>query len=282
MSQQHDEQQGIQFTTIIKPERQHPVINFEEVWRYRGLLWMFMLRDIKVRYKQTVLGITWAILQPILTMLVFTVIFGRIAKIPSDGVPYPIFVYSGLLAWNFFNSSVSTAGSSLISASNLITKVYFPRIVVPIATIGVSVVEFAISTVILILMMLLYGISPSADLWFLPFLLLGLFITTVGISAWLSAITVTFRDFRFIIPFALQIWMYLTPIIYPISFIPERWQFLTYFNPIAGWISAIRAVFLDLPIDWVGIACSALWAALLLYFGLRYFARVERRFADII
>jgi len=268
--------------TLIEPRDGLQTINVSELWAYRDLWLTLILRDIKVRYKQTVLGVAWAVIQPVVTMLIFTLIFGRLAKIPSDGMPYPIFVFSGLLAWNLFSTSISSAGNSLVGASSLITKVYFPRIIVPLSSLGVACIDFLIASMILFLMMLVYGISFSPQLLLLPLFLLGLLTAAIGIGTWLAAITVTYRDFRFVIPFMVQIWMYVTPVVYPVSFLPEGWRWLIYCNPIMGWISGIRAAFLGQPIDWVAIACSSAFAIALLILGLRYFSKAEARFADVI
>jgi len=268
--------------TLIEPRDGLQTINVSELWAYRDLWLTLILRDIKVRYKQTVLGVAWAVIQPVVTMLIFTLIFGRLAKIPSDGMPYPIFVFSGLLAWNLFSTSISSAGNSLVGASSLITKVYFPRIIVPLSSLGVACIDFLIASMILFLMMLVYGISFSPQLLLLPLFLLGLLTAAIGIGTWLAAITVTYRDFRFVIPFMVQIWMYVTPVVYPVSFLPEDWRWLIYCNPIMGWISGIRAAFLGQPIDWVAIACSSAFAIALLILGLRYFSKAEARFADVI
>ena len=253
-----------------------------ELWRYRELCWTLCQRDIKVRYKQTVLGVVWAVLQPIVMMLIFSFIFGRLAKIPSDGFPYPVFVFSGLLAWNFFSSAVSAGGSSMVGAANLISKVYFPRLVIPISSIGVSCVDFVISLLLLIIIMFFYSVPFSSQLILFPVFTLGMALTALGISAWLSAVTVVYRDFRFVVPFAIQIGMYLTPVIYPLTFIPEQFRWLIYLNPIAGWVTGIRASILGTPIDWVAVSVSAIFSIAILVLGVRYFGRAERRFADVI
>lgn len=268
--------------TIIKPRHGWRTLDFSELWQYRELLFAMAMRDIKVRYKQTVLGVAWAVIQPVASMIVFSVIFGGLAKIPSDGLPYPVFVFSGLLAWNFFSSSISTGGVSLLSAGGMISKVYFPRIVVPLATIGVSMVDFIIAVVILLALMFYYQVAFTFGMLLVPLLFLGLLFTAIGISAWLSAVTVAYRDFRFVIPFMLQIWMYLTPVIYPLSFIPTHWQWVLKFNPILGWVEGIRAAFLGRPIDWSLVGISGVLTLVLLFIGIRYFEKAERRFADII
>lgn len=269
-------------TILIKPSKGWSALNLRDLWRYRELLYFLTWRDIKVRYKQTVMGIAWAVIQPVTTMVIFSVIFGRLAKIPSDGYPYPIFVFSGLLAWNLFSSSVSAAGNSLVGSANLVSKVYFPRVIVPIATIGVSCIDFCIACVILLLMMLAWGQPLTLDILYLPFFLAGLILVSVGMGGWLAAVTVTYRDFRYVITYMLQLWMYLTPVIYPITFIPENWRWLLYLNPLYAWISGIRASFLGQPFDHSGIMVSLALSIVIFIVGMFYFEKAQRRFADII
>lgn len=268
--------------TLIKPQSGWRSLDFAELWRYRELLVAMAVRDIKVRYKQTVLGIAWAVIQPLTAMIIFSIIFGGLAKIPSDGVPYPVFVFSGLLAWNFFSAAVSAGGASLLAAGGMITKVYFPRIILPLAACAVSVVDFSVAVLILLLLMVCYGVPFSLSIILVVPLFIGLAVAAIGVSAWLSAVTVAYRDFRFVIPFMLQIWMYITPVIYPLSFIPERWQWLLYLNPILGWVEAIKSAFLGQAIDWSLVGLSACLSSLILFIGLRYFEKAEQRFADII
>ena len=215
-------------------------------------------------------------------MVIFSLIFGRLAKIPSEGFPYPVFVFSGLLAWNLFSSAVSSASVSLLGASNMISKVYFPRLIIPIASIGVSVIDFLISFVILLSLMLIFSVSLSWQIVFFPIFIIGLIASAIGLSAWLTAITVVYRDFRFVLPFMIQIWMYVTPVIYPLSFIPKNWQWVIYLNPIAGWVGGVRASILGADIDWLSVFCSFGFTLAILYFGLRYFKQAEQRFADVI
>ena len=241
-----------------------------------------VMRDIKVRYKQTVMGVAWAVIQPVTSMVIFSVIFGGLANIPSDGYPYPVFVFSGLLAWNLFSSSVSSGGMSLVGSGGLVSKIYFPRLILPIASIGVSLVDFAIAAVILLFMMVGFGQDFSYKLVFLPFFLAGLVLVSLGMGSWFAAVTVTYRDFRYVITYMLQVWMYLTPVIYPISFVPDSWRWILYLNPMFVWINGIRACFLDQPIDQIGVLISLTVSVLILVIGLRHFGKAERRFADII
>ena len=241
-----------------------------------------IVRDLKVRYKQTIMGVAWAVIQPLTMIAIFTLIFGKLAKIPSDGYPYPVFVFSGLLAWNFFSSSVSTSGVSLIGASNLVSKVYFPRIIIPISSIGVSMVDFLISGFLLLIMMLFYAQAITFKILLLPFFLIGLMVLSIGFGSWLASVTVVYRDFRYVIAYLVQIWMYLTPVLYPISFVPEKWRWLLYLNPVYGWINGIRASFLGQPIDGIGVTISLVLSIIIFVFGMFYFERTQRRFADII
>jgi len=266
----------------IKPQKGWSSFNLSEIWAYRELVLALTLRDVRVRYKQTVLGVAWAVVQPVMTMVIFSIIFGRLAEIPSDGLPYPIFVFSGLVAWNFFNTAVSSGGVSLLGASSLISKVYFPRFIIPLSSVGVSIIDFLIALIILFFLMLFYSVPLTGQIILLPFLFFGLMCIVVGISAGLSAVTIAYRDFRFVIPFALQIWLYITPVIYPVSFIPENWQWLIYLNPIFGWVDGIRSSILGLPINWLAIAISSLLTTAIVFFGAKYFSKAERRFADVI
>lgn len=267
---------------IIEPPKRSAGLQLKELWEYRELAWTMMLRDIKVRYKQTVLGLLWAIIQPLTTMVIFSFIFGRLAQIPSDGVPYPVFVFSGMLAWNLFSSAVSSGGMSMVGAAGMISKVYFPRLIVPLSSIGVSAIDFLISFGILLILMLVYSIGISWQIVLFPFFVFGLLLSAIGLSTWLTAITVVYRDFRFVLPFMIQIWMYVTPVIYPLSFIPSKWQWLLYLNPVAGWVGGIRATILGTPIQWNSVCVSLIFSVVLLIVGLRYFEKAEKRFADVI
>lgn len=268
--------------TIIKPVSGRLKLNLAELWEYRELAWMMMLRDIKVRYKQAALGVAWAVIQPVTTMLIFTLLFGRLAKIPSDGVAYPVFVFSGLLGWTFFSSAVSNCANSMVGSAAMVSKVYFPRLVIPFASIGVSLIDFLCSFVVLLLLMFIYSIELSWQIILVPMFLFGLLLSVLGVGLFLSAVTVTYRDFRFIVPFMLQIWMYITPVIYPVSFIPESYRWLIYLNPVNGWVSGMRSAFISTPIDWTAVLFSVILTAILLVLGTRYFVVAERRFADVI
>ena len=267
---------------VIRPSTGWKKIDLKELWAYKDLLLAFCIRDIKVRYKQTIIGAGWAILQPLITMLIFTVIFGKLAGIPSDGIAYPVFVYAGLLPWMFFSSTVSTSAGSLVGSSHMVSKIYFPRLVVPLSAVGSSVVDFLISMCILLMLMLFFDLAWTWRLLFVPFFLFGIALAALGMGAGLSALIVSYRDFRYVVPFMLQIWLYLTPVVYPLSFIPETWRWLLYLNPMTGFIEAFRALFLGKPFDIVGILAALVLSMILFFSGLKYFRKVEQRFADVI
>ena len=273
---------GNDHVTVISPDKGLFDLDLRELWAYRELFLVLVSRDIKVRYKQTVLGIAWAVIQPVTTMIIFSMIFGKFAKIPSDGFPYPVFVYAALLPWGLFSTAVSTAGNSMVGSSHLVSKVYFPRVLIPVSSVGASLVDFLISTVILLLLMLIFSISFSFKLLLLPFLLLILIATALGMGIFLSALTVSYRDFRYVIPFMIQIWMYVTPVIYPLSMIPEKWRWLSYLNPMTGVIEGFRAIFLGTGMNFVALFFSIVFAGVMLILSVIYFKRVEKRFADVI
>jgi lipopolysaccharide transport system permease protein len=267
---------------VIEPPRSGRMLDWRELWAYRELLWVLTARDIKVRYKQTVLGAAWAIVRPFLTMVIFSVVFGHLAKIPSDGFPYPIFVYAALLPWTFFAAAIGTSGQSLVGSANLVSKVYFPRLIIPLSSVGAGLIDLLIATGILLLMMLWYGVGWSWQLLAAPLLLAALVFTALGIGTLLSALTVAYRDFTHLTPFLLQLWLYVSPVIFPVSLVPERWQWLLYLNPMTGLIEGFRSAFLGKPFDLAGLGISFAVAAIVLVIGVAYFERVERRFADII
>jgi len=266
---------------VIRPRPGWIAIDWAELWHSRELLGFLVWRDIKVRYKQAVLGVMWAVLQPLFTMIIFTAIFGRFAKIPSDGVPYAAFVFAGLIPWTFFSNSVTQASQSLVNQQSLLTKIYLPRILIPSAAIGGALVDMAISFGIFAVILIYYQILPGWGLLLLPLLLLVTVAATLGIGMALAAITVTYRDFRFVVPFMIQSWLYISPVIYPVSVIPKEWHWLLAINPMSGLIEAYRSAFFGLPLDVGALCISSASALLLLVFGLFYFRKTERRFADI-
>jgi lipopolysaccharide transport system permease protein len=268
--------------TVIEPSKGWRSLDTKELWAFRELLWVLTARDVKVRYKQTVLGFVWAIIQPLMMMVVFSVLFGRLAKMPSDGYPYPIFVYAGLLPWTFFASAVSTSANSLVGSAQLISKVYFPRLIIPMASVGSSLVDFAIASGVLFLLMAYYGFGLTINLLMLPFLVASLILVALGIGTCLSGLTVAYRDFRYVIPFMVQFWLFATPVIYPSSIVPADWRWLFYLNPMAGIIDGFRAAFLGGSFDWFALAISLSVAIAMFLIGISYIVKVERRLADII
>ena len=268
--------------TRITASKGWQVLDLRELWAYRGLVIVLTLRDIKVRYRQTVLGAAWAIIQPLTIMLIFSVIFGKLAKIPSEGFPYPVFVYAALLPWTFFANALTASGGSLVSSSNLVSKVYFPRLIIPISAVGGGLVDLLISSGVLLLLMVYFDITWTINLVMAPFLILGVVFTAFGVGTILSALTVSYRDFRFIVPFLIQIWMFLTPVVYGVSFIPEKWRWLLLLNPMTGYIDGFRAAFLGRPFAWDSLFISLILSMLVVLLGVGYFGKVERRFSDVI
>ena len=269
--------------TVIKPSRGWVPLRLRDLWEYRELLYFLTWRDIKVRYKQTVLGATWAIIQPVFTMVVFSLFFGRLAKIPSDGIPYPLFAYAALVPWTFFANGLSQSSNSLVGSAELITKVYFPRLIIPVSSILSGLIDFAIAFAVFILMALYYGVYPTISILLLPFLLLLGFTTALGVGLWLSALNVRFRDVRYIIPFLTQFWLFATPIAYPSSLLSEPWRIVYGMNPMVGVVEGFRWVLLGTETaPGSMIIVSSLVAVCLLVSGVFYFKRVEKYFADVI
>lgn len=266
---------------VIRPSRGWSPLNLADLWRYRELVFFLTWRDISVRYKQTALGAAWAVIQPFFTMIVFSVFFGSLAKVPSDGLPYPVFAFCALLPWQLFAYSLAESGNSLVANQNLITKVYFPRVVIPLsATLG-GLLDFVIAFVVLLGMMVYYGIRPTAAVWALPLFVLLALVTALGAGLWLSALNVEYRDVRYTIPFLTQFWMFLTPIAYPSSIVPETWRTLYGINPMVGVVEGFRWALLgsgSAPGPMLGV--SALASLALLVSGVFYFRRMERTFAD--
>ncbi|GMQ81793.1 MAG: ABC transporter permease [Rhodothermia bacterium] len=268
--------------TLITADRRKWWLDLRELYHYRELLFVLTARDLKVRYKQTALGVIWAVLQPLANMLLFTLIFGRLAKLPSDGFPYPIFVFAGLLPWTFFANSISASAESIVGASTLITRVYFPRLIIPLASVCTALVDFAIAFFILLILMLFYGVGWSLNLLLAPVLIIALGFTALGVGTMLAALNVSYRDFRYLVPFGVQFWMFASPVVYPSSMIPEKWRWLYHINPVAGIIDGFRAVFLGSPLDWTTVSTSMLASVVIFLIGVMMFDRAERRFADVI
>lgn len=270
--------------TVIRPSSGWSMINLRDLWRYRELIYFMTWRDIKVRYKQTLLGAAWAVLRPFLTMVVFSIFFGELAGVPSDGVPYPIFAFAALLPWELFANALSIGSRSLVQNSNMITKVYFPRVILPLASVLAGVVDFFFAFLVLAGMMVYYGIAPTPAVWTLPLYLLLTVITAMGVSLWLSALNVLYRDVGYVTPFLTQFWLFITPIAYGASLVPARWRFLYAINPMVGVVNGFRWALLGIEsaapsqILLVSIGVSLL----VLVSGLFYFRRMERQFADMV
>ena len=268
--------------TVIERRQGGRPLDLQELWSYRELLWVLVGRDLKVRYKQTVLGVAWAVLQPLATMLLFTLVFGRLAKMPSDGFPYPVFVYAGLLPWTFFANALTASGNSLVGQQHLISKIYFPRLIIPLASVGAGLLDFAISFAIMVALLLYFGLGWTVNLLAVPLLIIAVVFVALGVGTLLSALTVTYRDLRYVLPFLVQFWMFATPIVYPASLFPPEWRWALFVNPMAGLIEGFRSAFLGRPFDGGGLAISAVSAIAIFLVGVFYFAKMERRFADII
>jgi lipopolysaccharide transport system permease protein len=269
--------------TRIRPSRGWVSLQLRELWEYRELLWFLVWRDVKVRYKQTALGASWAVLQPVATMIVFSLFFGKLAGMPSDGLPYPVFSFAALVPWTFFSQGLSQSANSLVGSQNLITKVYFPRLAIPIATVLAGLVDFALAFLVLLGMMPFYGIVPGPAIAMLPGLLLLALVTALGAGLWLSALNVQFRDVRYIVPFLTQIWLFVTPIAYPSSLLGEPWRTVYGLNPMAGVVEGFRWALLGTA-EPPGsmLAASTVAALALLVSGAFYFRRMEKTFADIV
>jgi len=268
--------------TTIEPVKGWVRLNIHEIWQYRDLLVVMAKRDIKVRYKQTLLGASWAILQPFLTMVVFSLFFGRLANVPSDGLPYPIFSYAALVPWGFFSTSLSQSANSLVGSANMIKKVYFPRLIVPISCVGAALVDFCIAFVVLLGMMLWYDITPTVNILWLPAFMLLAIVTSLGAGFWLSAINVRFRDVRFTVPFMMQFWLFATPIAYPSSLLDQPWHTIYGLNPMAGVVEGFRWALLGTDTaPGPMIAVSAAASVVLFVGGAMFFRRMEAYFADV-
>ncbi len=268
--------------TVIEPSRGWRMLDVGEFWAYRELLWVLVLRDVKVRYKQTVLGVLWVILRPLASMVLFTLVFGKLARIPSDGAPYAVFVFAALVPWTFFSGAVAASGNSLVGSSGLIGKIYFPRLIIPVAAVGSGLVDLAVSTVFLLAIMPPFGVPLSPALLAAPALVAAVLLLALGVGTLFSALAVSYRDFASILGFVLQIWMYATPVIYPSSLIPEAWRWVLHANPMAALIEGFRSAFLGRPFDLPALGVSFALSAAIFAVGVAYFEKTERRFADII
>ena len=268
---------------VIAPSGRFPRIGAGELWAYRGLFFFLVWRDIKVRYAQTVLGAAWALLQPLLTTVVFSVVFGMLARVPSDGVPYPVFALAALVPWTYFSTALTGSSNSLISNTNLITKVYFPRLVIPLAPVIAGLMDLVVGLALLALVMLAYGILPSPlALVVVPVLVSIMVLTAAGVGCWLSALNIQYRDVKHVVPFLLQVWLYASPVLYPASLVPERFRLLYALNPMVGVVEGFRAVLLGTgSVNWGMMAVSCGMGLLMLVAGALYFRSTERVFADV-
>ena len=269
--------------TIIEPPRGIIDLNLRELWPYHELFFFLVWRDISVRYRQTVLGVMWAILQPLFTMVIFSVIFGSFAKLPSDGVPYPIFTFTALLPWQLFSHALTSSSGSVVGESRLLTKIYFPRLIIPLSSVGTGVVDFFLSFLILIALMIYYDIQFSWKIAAMPLFILLVLITALAVGLWLSALNVQYRDVRHTVPFLVTAWMYATPIAYSASLVPERWRALYGLNPMVGVVEGFRWMLLDKPFPDLRMFIVSTSVIMILFFGgLIYFKRMENYFADVI
>lgn len=269
--------------TLIEPSRGRVSLGLDELWRYRELLYFLTWRDVKVRYKQTILGAAWAVLQPVLAMVVFSLFFGKLAKVPSDGIPYPLFSFAALVPWTLFATGLSQSANSLVGSQNLIKKVYFPRLTIPVATILAGLFDFLIAFAVLVLMMLYLGFVPTAKVVALPLFLLLALITSLGVGLWFSALNVQFRDVRYVVPFLVQLWLFATPIAYPSSLLSEPWRTVYGINPMVGVVEGFRWSLLGTDTrPGTMVAVSGAVALVLLATGTLYFRRMERTFADVV
>ncbi len=268
---------------VIQPPTRFLQIDWAELWQYRELFYFLVWREIKVRYKQTVMGAAWAIIQPFFNMVIFTLFFGRLAKIPSDGIPYPVFSYAALLPWTFFAQSMHFSSNSLISNTSLVTKIYFPRIAVPIAPVLACLVDFMIASTLLLILFPYYDTSLSSNVWAAPLMVLLTIVAASGVGIWLAALNVKYRDFRYVVPFLTQFWMFASPVVYPASIVPEKWRVFYGINPMTGAIEGFRWALLGTDINpWPIVSMSAVSGIVILSLGLLYFRRTERFFADLI
>jgi len=267
---------------VVEPSSSWVALNLREIWSYRELLFFLVWRDVKVRYKQTVLGASWAIIQPLTTMIIFTYFFGKLARVPTDGVPYPIFFYTGLLIWTYFSNAVVNGANSLVGNANLITKVYFPRLIIPSAAVLAGLIDFAIASVLLLGLLVYYQFAVTARyLMLVPLVALATTLA-LGFGIWLSALNVRYRDVRYALTFVVQIWLFVSPVIYPSSVVPQEWRWVMVLNPMTGIVEGFRASLFGRPFQWMALAYSAGFAAVLLMYSAYAFRRMERHFAELI
>lgn len=267
---------------VIEPNKGWVALNFIDLWNYSDLLYVLIKRDVQIRYKQTVLGAAWAVIQPLFTMIIFTLFFGKLTEVPSDGLPYPIFAYAALIPWTFFSNAVTNSGNSLVLNSNLITKVYFPRMVIPIAAVTAGILDLLIAFGFFVLMMFYYRIGLSVNMLMIPVLIVFVSLLAIGIGVLMSALNVKYRDVRYALPFFIQLGLFITPIIYPLSLVPEKWRWLLLLNPLAGLVEAFRDACFGRPFDWTSIVISAALTFFVLISTAYVFRKMEDNFADIV
>jgi homopolymeric O-antigen transport system permease protein len=267
---------------VIQPSKKWNLLSLKDIWAYRELLFFLTWRDVKVRYKQTALGAAWAILQPLFMMLIFTIFFGRLAGVGSSGIPYPLFALGGLVPWTFFSNAITASGNSLVGSAHLITKVYFPRLIVPAAAMLAGLVDFLLAFLLLCLLMLYYRVTLTLQIFFLPVLVLLTSLFSLGVGTWMSALNVKYRDVRFALPFLIQLWLFVSSVILPSSSVPAKYRWLLMLNPMSGIIEGYRSALFGLPFDWPGLISASVLTLLVLLYAIYSFGRVERSFADII
>ncbi|HET7113847.1 MAG TPA: ABC transporter permease [Pyrinomonadaceae bacterium] len=267
---------------VIQPSRGWKLVSFRDLWAYRELLFFLTWRDVKVRYKQTILGAAWAILQPLFMMIIFTIFFGRLAGVESAGVPYPIFALAGLVPWTFFANTITASGNSLVGSAHLITKVYFPRLIVPAAAMTAGLVDFVLAFMLLVVMMIYYRVPITMQVLFLPVLVLLTALFGLGVGTWMSALNVKYRDVRFALPFLIQLWLFVSSVILPSSAVPAKWRWVLMFNPMSGIIEGYRAALFGLPFDWPALGVATILTIAMLFYSVYSFGKAERSFADII
>jgi len=267
---------------VIQPSKRWATLSLKDIWAYRELLFFLTWRDVKVRYKQPALGAAWAILQPLFMMVIFTIFFGRLAGVGSAGIPYPLFALAGLVPWTFFSNAITASGNSLVGSAHLITKVYFPRLIVPAAAMLAGLVDFLLAFVLLCLLMVYYRVTLTVQILFLPVLVLMTALFSLGVGTWMSALNVKYRDVRFALPFLIQLWLFVSSVILPSSSIPPKWRWLLLLNPMSGIIEGYRSALFGLPFDWPALSIAAVLTLATLLYAIFAFARVERSFADII
>lgn len=267
---------------VIQPNKRLSLLSLKDIWAYRELLFFLTWRDVKVRYKQTALGAAWAILQPLFMMIIFTIFFGRLAGVASAGIPYPLFALAGLVPWTFFSNAITASGNSLVGSANLITKVYFPRLIVPAAAMLAGLVDFLLAFVLLVLLMFYYRVTLTVQILFLPVLVILTSLFSLGVGTWMSALNVKYRDVRFALPFLIQLWLFVSSVIVPSTSLPQKWRWLLMLNPMSGIIEGYRSALFGLPFDWPALGTASVLTIVVLLYSIYAFGRVERSFADII